>query len=143
MQGNIMLESTHDLLQIKLHELNEQLLNLGSNCENQPGLLAKNHEIRELLVDPQFVEGLESNGEMVSIGHRIRFRESSTGKELEYDIFSSADILHNPACQGNDCASAQSPIIAPLLGRRVGEVVSFQDQQLTVLAILPLLTPEQ
>ncbi len=143
MRGNIMLESTHDLLQIRLRELNGQLLSIGSNGENQPGLLTKNHAIRELLVDPQFIEGLESNGEMVSIGHRIRFRESSTSKEFEYNILGSADILYNPVCQGNDCASAQSPIIAPLLGKRVGEIVPFQDQQLTILAILPLLIPEQ
>ena len=67
--------------------------------------------------------------ETVGIGNNVRVRFSNESVEEEYSLLGPLDAIHHPAC-----VSYKSPLGSKLVGRRLGETVSYMvgDRTITV-----------
>lgn len=147
MGQNLILRSTHELLQGMAEELQNKLTNLlpaelkrayetGGQWHDNPhwdGLVADQerlaHQLREMvqhLRSPTFIDEMkQENDGKITVGKQVEVEDLQSGEKKTWKLVGSADIQYNPRCQTEDFASYFSPIGRALIGKRVGERIAI------------------
>jgi len=88
--------------------------------EEQAALEAQIARLEAILGRARVVDddGVEGDGELVTVGSRVRLKDLETGEELEFTLVSPAE-----ADPSESRLSYESPVGKAILGQRVGSVV--------------------